>query len=203
MIDCHNIAKEQSDTSTKTRPPGNAQLRQHLPNRFTALARKYWQKARGVEIGRSVYIYPGVKLLRYPSNIEIKEEVVIKSGVHLCPCNEGSHITIGPRTTIGFSTFMYASSKISVGADCMIASFVYVVDSDHGIDRAFPMNQQTSHSDPIQIGNDVWVGTHAVILKGVTIGDGVVVAAGSVVREDVKPYMIVGGVPAKVIGERK
>lgn len=54
----------------------------------------------------------------------------------------------------------------------------------------------------IEIGNDVWIGTRAIILEGITIGDGAVVAAGAVVTKDVPPYAIVGGVPAKIIRYR-
>jgi len=83
-----------------------------------------------------------------------------------------------------------------------VMTFVYIVDSNHGIQKNVPMNQQPNSSQPIQIGNDVWIGAQAAILSGVSIGDGAIVATGSVVREDVAPYSIVGGVPAKVIGER-
>ena len=62
---------------------------------------------------------------------------------------------------------------------------------------------QPNVATPIRIGNDVWIGAHAVILSGVTIGDGAVVAAGAVVHQDVMPYAIVGGVPARVLGERE
>jgi maltose O-acetyltransferase len=55
---------------------------------------------------------------------------------------------------------------------------------------------------PVKIGDYVFIGPRAIILAGVTIGDGAVVAAGAVVTKDVDPYTIVGGVPAKVIGER-
>ncbi len=109
---------------------------------------------------------------------------------------------VGDRTSIGFHTFLYASSRITIGSDCMIAPFVYIVDSDHGIRRDALMNQQTNVPRPILIGNDVWIGAHAVILAGVEIGDGAVVAAGAVVKRDVKPYSVVGGVPARPLGER-
>lgn len=97
---------------------------------------------------------------------------------------------------------IYASESIVIGSDCMIAPFVYLVDSDHGIERAMPMNQQPNKVESIVVGSDVWIGAHAVILKGVTIGDGAIVASGAVVRSDVPAYSIVGGVPARVIGER-
>ncbi|GAG15426.1 unnamed protein product [marine sediment metagenome] len=57
--------------------------------------------------------------------------------------------------------------------------------------------------DPVIIENDVWIGAHAVINSGVKIGNGVVVAAGAGVRDDVEDYQIVGGVPAEVIGNRR
>lgn len=63
------------------------------------------------------------------------------------------------------------------------------------------MNLQPNVAKPIRIGNDVWIGAHAVGLSGVTIGDGAVVAAGAVVHQDVAPYTIAGGVPFRVLGE--
>jgi acetyltransferase-like isoleucine patch superfamily enzyme len=66
-----------------------------------------------------------------------------------------------------------------------------------------PINRQPNTARPIRIGNGVWIGAQALILSGVTIADGAIIAAGSVVREDVAPNTIVGGVPAKVIGVRK
>ncbi|MGE3149656.1 MAG: acyltransferase [Pseudorhodoplanes sp.] len=110
---------------------------------------------------------------------------------------------IGDRTTIGFYSLLYATAGITVGRDCMIAPFVYIVDSDHGIAAGTPMNRQANVAAPISIGSDVWIGAHAIILSGVTIGDGAIVAAGAVVREDVEPNAIVGGVPAKQIGMRQ
>lgn len=56
-----------------------------------------------------------------------------------------------------------------------------------------------NHYAPITIGNNVWIGSNAVILSGVTIGDWAVVAAGAVVSKDVEPYTVVGGIPARVI----
>lgn len=84
----------------------------------------------------------------------------------------------------------------------MIAPFVYIVDSDHGINLGTPMNLQKNISRPILIGSDVWIGAHSIILSGVKIGDGAVIAAGSVINQDVPANTIVGGVPAKIIKER-
>lgn len=87
------------------------------------------------------------------------------------------------------------ASRIEIGVGCTIARDVIIRDYDaHTIDLpAYRI------SKPIIIGNHVWIGNRAMILKGVTIGDGAIVAAGAVVTKDVPPHCIVGGVPAKVI----
>lgn len=180
----------------------NAQLRRHLPSPWLSTFRAWCHRARGADIAQGAVLYPRVELLRYPQNIRVGQDAVVKSGAHLCPCNEDARVEVGDRTSIGFHTFLYASSRITIGSDCMIAPFVYIVDSDHGIRRDALMNQQTNVPRPILIGNDVWIGAHAVILAGVEIGDGAVVAAGAVVKRDVKPYSVVGGVPARPLGER-
>ena len=181
----------------------NSQLRMHYQRNFFHKIRFFRHYLRGVLLGKNIIIEDGVKLLRFPKNIKIGDDVIIKSGSHLCPCKHSALLEIGARTTVGFNTLIYASCRISIGDDCMIAPFVYIVDSDHGIERKELMNRQDNYSKPIIVGSDVWIGAHAVILKGVTLGDGAVVAAGSVVRENVLPYTIVGGVPARVIGERE
>jgi acetyltransferase-like isoleucine patch superfamily enzyme len=84
-------------------------------------------------------------------------------------------------------------NSISIGEDCAISWDVQFIDSDqHSIDGA-------GGPAPIIVGNHVWIGQRATILKGVRIGDGAAVAAGSVVTKDVAAGTVVGGVPAKVI----
>jgi acetyltransferase-like isoleucine patch superfamily enzyme len=188
---------------TNKEAKANSQLRKHARNGLLYRIVRLAQKSRGATIGQGTLLSPMAKLLRYPRQITIGKEAIVKSGAHLCPCRQEARLSIGDRTTIGFYTLIYASEEIQIGSDCMIAPFVYIVDSDHGLDRALPMNQQGNRTSPIRIGSDVWIGAHAVILKGVNIGGGAVIAAGSVVREDVPPYTIAGGVPARKIGERK
>ena len=77
------------------------------------------------------------------------------------------------------------------------------MDSDHNIEKDKLINEQTNSTSPIKIGNDVWIGTGAKILKGVTIEDGAVIAAGSLVKSNVNAYEVHGGVPAKKISDRK
>lgn len=87
------------------------------------------------------------------------------------------------------------SQRITIGDRCIFGPQVVIRDDDeHYIGNS-------ARTAPVNIGNDVWVGTRAIILKGVTVGDGAVVAAGSVVAKDVPAHSIVGGVPARVIRE--
>ncbi len=141
--------------------------------------------------------------MRYPQNISLGDHMVIKSGARICACNEKAIVSIGKNTTFGYNTYLFASEKIEIGDDCLIAPFVYIVDSDHSIAKDQKINTQPNLTAPIKIGDDVWIGTGAKILKGVTIGDGAVIASGALVKDDVEPYSIVGGIPAKKISERK
>ncbi len=180
----------------------NAQLRKHLKRTWRVRYRTWKAKRILGNIGKDVFIEKGVDLMRYPQNITIGESAVIKEGAKICPCNESSTIHIGKNTTIGYHTFLFASVGISIGDDCLIAPFVYLVDSDHGIDKKYKINEQANTSEAIVIENDVWIGTGAKILKGVKIGQGAVIAAGSLVKNDVPAYEIHGGIPAKKISER-
>lgn len=189
------------DIRPDSRP--NAQLRRHLPSRWLTRLIAWRHRMRGVDVQDGVVFYPGALLLRYPRNIHIDSDALIKAGAHICPCNPQAHIYIGSRASLGFHSFVYASDQITIGDDCQIAPFVYIVDSDHGTRKDAPMNRQPNLPNPISIGNDVWIGAHSVVLAGVTIGQGAVIAAGAVVNRNVEPYTIVGGVPARHLGERK
>lgn len=191
--------KHNEDTAAQD--PVN-QFRQHNPYRLIHRVRRWWQALRLGRCGARVRIERGVRLLRFPRGIHLADEVALKEGANVCACNHGAVVSIGARTTIGHYTFIYASERIEIGADCLIAPFVYIVDSDHEMRRDRPINRQPNVTAPIVIGNDVWIATGARILKGVSIGDGAVIAAGAVVTDPVPPYAIVGGIPARAIGER-
>jgi len=198
----HEVARSATFAGAEVQR-GNAQLRDNLPSPIGTAARRYWHRLRGADLAPGVIVFPSAKLLRHPRNIDIGADAIIKSHAHLCPCNDRAKVSIGARTTIGFYSLIYASQGISIGDDCMIAPFVYIVDSNHGTAANKRMNQQPNTTSPVSIGDDVWIGAHAVILAGVTIGDGAIVAAGAVVNGDVAAGTVVGGVPAKQIGKRE
>jgi maltose O-acetyltransferase len=107
-------------------------------------------------------------------------------------------LTVGEFTTIGNDGFFDARDGISIGSCVNIAGEVRIYTREHDIDD--PLFAECG--GPVVIEDYVYIGTRATILPGVRIGYGAVVASGAVVTKDVPPYMLVGGVPAKVIRER-
>ena len=122
----------------------------------------------------------------------------------------GRNITIGNNVIIGKqSLFMCTGAPIKIGDNVMTGPRVTMITGDHRIDYVgeYMVNVKGSmklpeNDMPIILEGDNWIGANSTILKGVTIGEGAVVAAGSVVTKDVPPYSVVGGVPAKVIKYR-
>ena len=114
-------------------------------------------------------------------------------------------ISIGSRTFIGPWTTITAKRGIEIGNDCLIAERVTIRDQNHTVHGAVgvPINEAGYDSGAIRIGDDVWIGAGAVILLGVSIGRGAVVASNAVVNRNVREYEVVGGVPARMIGHRK
>lgn len=110
------------------------------------------------------------------------------------PCG----ISIGKGTIIGDHAFLDGRAPLTIGKHVDITSYVLIYNSEHDI------NAQDLHAilAPVEIGDYVFIGPRVTILPGVKIGKGAVIAAGAVVTKDVEDFAIVGGVPAKVIGER-
>lgn len=109
-----------------------------------------------------------------------------------------SRLHLGMHTHINRGCLLRAAGGITIGNNVSISYKCNIMSGSHKV------NSPTFESEhkSIVIEDYVWIGVGATILKGVTIGQGAVVAAGSVVTKDVPPYAIVAGVPAKVIGER-
>lgn len=119
---------------------------------------------------------------------------------------EGSSIYVSPGATIELGrSYMNASSiecnnHIIIGDNCAIAGNIRIQDTDYHTTYDNDENPKPV-TKPIVIGNKVWICNNSIILKGVTIGDGAIIAAGSVVTKDVPPCCLVAGNPAKVIKE--
>jgi acetyltransferase-like isoleucine patch superfamily enzyme len=116
----------------------------------------------------------------------------------------GGEIRIGSKSVLGEEITFSTYEHISIGRECIIADRVMFIDFDHKIeDVEQAIRKQGVYSKPVRVGNNVWIGYGASILRGVTIGDGAVIGTYSVVTKDVPANAIVGGVPAKIIRMRK
>lgn len=112
---------------------------------------------------------------------------------------EPKNIIIGDDTIIGNNAFLDGREKLKIGSHVDIASEVMIYNSEHDLESA----TFEAYEEPVEIGDYVFIGPRVIILPGVKIGKGAVVAAGAVVTKDVPDFAIVGGIPAKIIGERK
>lgn len=122
------------------------------------------------------------------------------SSIHMC-CRFFSlkKLTIGQDTIIGDGAFLDGRASLKIGNHVGIASEVMIYNSEHDINS----EDFSATLAPVEIEDYVFIGPRAIILPGVKIGKGAIVAAGAVVTKDIPGFAIVGGVPAQVIGERK
>lgn len=115
------------------------------------------------------------------------------SGVRI-EVGRGARLVIGHGTYLNRNSVVVCHREVVIGRDCMISWDVAILDSDEheraGIE---------SEARPIHIGDRVWIGCRSIILKGVTIGEGAVIGAGSIVTRDVPAYSLAVGQPARVI----
>ena len=137
--------------------------------------RRFFYRLFGMKIGRGSAIHMGLKIYN-PYNIEIGEDSII-----------------------GEDAVLDGRDSLIIGNHVDIASEVMIYNSEHDVQS----EDFKAVSRPVSVGDYVFIGPRAIILPGVTIKKGAVVGAGAVVTKDVLEYSIVGGVPAKIIGERK
>ena len=167
-------------------------------------------------------------VLRHPKKIRIGSNVVIDDNVMLdakghdnegitlgdevfigrntiLSC-KGGDIVLEDRANFGFNCYIFSSNRVVIGEDTLAAAYCYIVGggSYHLENKKIPINQQVDFEGKggITLKGDIWLGSHSVILDGVTIGNGSVVAAGSMVNKDIGDMVIVAGTPAKLLKER-
>lgn len=124
------------------------------------------------------------------SNVEMGDFTYVSDYTQMSNTLIGKFCSIGPMVLSGVGTH---PTRLHVSTH---PSFYSVLGQTT---KTFVTENKFKETEPITIGNDVWVGARSIILDGVTIGDGAIIAAGSVVIRDVEPYSIVGGVPARLI----
>jgi acetyltransferase-like isoleucine patch superfamily enzyme len=114
---------------------------------------------------------------------------------------DDARITIGEGTFLNIAVMVAAMRRVEIGAHCMLANGCFVTDANHRFDDPdTPITWQGFTSKgPTIIGDNVWLGAHVVVTSGVTIGERCVIGANSVVTQDIPPYSIAAGVPARVL----
>jgi acetyltransferase-like isoleucine patch superfamily enzyme len=114
-------------------------------------------------------------------------------------------LTIGPRASIGAGCVMYASTRLEIGADTMLAAQCYVGGGRYAVHGRtdVAIAEQPEPRIGVVIGDDCWLGAGVIVIDGVNIGRGSVVAAGSVVTQDVEAFSVVAGAPARRVGTRQ
>lgn len=138
-----------------------------------------WIRVQGGKVGKGLTFYPGIKI-NPARNIVLGDDVDLAWGVLI---TTGGGVEIGDRTLIGYNTQIFSANHVIPG------NRGNIFGSGHDKKK-------------VTIGKDAWIGAACIILPGITVGDGAIVAAGSVVTKNVKEYTIVGGNPAKLIKER-
>lgn len=177
--------------------------KRYLP-RFNGLFKKFWLRILGMRIGDGTSLQ--TIRVNWPHQVSIGDNCRLETGIsfkHDGIWSPGPIIKINDNVFLGENCEFNITIGIDIGNNCLIASGCRFIDHNHSTAMGTLIRKQLSKGAAITIGDDVWIGCNAVILKGVEIGNGAVVAAGSVVTKSVPCCEIWGGVPAKKIGHRR
>ncbi len=149
------------------------------------------------------FICPGVKL-------EIDRHAVLRMGrwswighASKIRVHEGE-VSIGAKTVMGQECTFSAYRHVAIGRECIIADRVMMIDFDHGVvEVERPIRLQGIYKRDVRVGNNVWMGYGACVLRGVSVGDNSILGTNAVVTKDVPANAVVGGVPAHLIRMRE
>ena len=161
-----------------------------------AVTRGFLNKYKFKSCGSFTRIENNVRIWKQNGEIVLGNRVFLHRGVKLSVCGTRTKakIIIGSRSYIGDRTEIHAGKSVEIGNGCNISWNCTILDRDY-----HKLCSEEEIIKPVKICDNVWIGCNSTILKGVTIGEGAVVAAGSVVTKDVPPKALVGGNPAKII----
>jgi len=169
----------------------------YLWRRFLTPAGRRWASDGPFFLGR------GLELKIEPrGQIRFGRFVWIGDGTKI-RCHEGV-VEIGAKTVMGQECTISAYRHVRIGEQCVIADRAMFIDFDHGVvEVERPIRLQGIYKRDVEVGNNVWIGYGACILRGVSVGDNSVIGTNSVVTKDVPANAIVGGVPARIIRMRE
>ncbi|HLG12626.1 MAG TPA: acyltransferase [Dehalococcoidia bacterium] len=191
-------------TSSSTRTPRERNLLYYLsqgwrsPSLVLQVLRARWQLRNCDVLPLTVRLRGRARVEKYGGHIELGERVRIEARtvpVEMVAWRE-ARLSVGEGTFINYGASLSAHQEVRIGANCMIGNYVVIMDSDYHdlLHRHLP-----GPASPIVIEDEVWIGVRATILKGVRIGQGSVIGAGSVVTTNIPPWSVAFGVPARVV----
>jgi maltose O-acetyltransferase len=165
----------------------------------SALLRARWHLRAANRVGHGVRLW-GRPIVHNKGTLVIGDRVRLVS--HVAPIelrvSEHAELEIGDRTYINYGTSLGATLSIRIGKNCSIGTYVTLIDNDfHSLDPE--RRNVTPPSAPIVLEDNVWLGLRVIVLRGVRIGTGSVIGAGSVVTRDVPARTLAAGQPARVI----
>lgn len=149
--------------------------------------------ASGVSMvgGRNTFVIRPGGRVRFGDRCVLDDDVQLESA---------GELTVGARVTINRFSRIIAHQSVEIGDDVAIAQFVTILDHDHAFEiRAGQLVMSGYRTAPVKIGNRVWLGDKCTVLRGVTIGDNVVVGAHTLVNKDVPPNCVIAGTPFRII----
>ncbi len=173
------------------------------------------RKNQLIQIGKNVKLIHGMKISAYENcKITIADNSWFAGNIIAFPHNKECIVHIGKDCYIGDMSRLWAAKKIMIGDRVLIAHNVNIFDTTtHPIDKkvryehecvvkqfGMPRDKyQSIGEDPVEIGDDVWIGCNSIIMKGVHIGDGAIIAAGSIVTKNIPAHVLVAGNPARIM----
>ena len=165
--------------------------------------RKTLLRLRGASIGRIRY-FPKCRVV-WPHQVRIGNDCILKHEVFFNYDHywtPGPSIILGDRVFIGNAVEFNIQGRIEIGDDCLIGAKCFFVDHDHGIHSDKTLNRQPNEIRPIRLGRNVWLGAGCIVLKGVEVGSGAVIGAGSLLTKSIPENGVWVGNPARPIGLR-